>query len=204
MVTQAYGYAAPQVVTYGAASQQFVYAAPPMQQVVYLNAPEGQAVQVDEAGQVVQADGTVMEAQPLTYFAAPEGQQVLSVDEQGNPLQVAEGAEGAVMMSADGQVLQQQVLYAPPPPAPARINVSPEIFAKLAAGGTLTPEEIAEISGPTPAMEAGVEVPTAVPGADSPAGAPAAGVASSSAKASKKKSSKKALKASKKKKTGCC
>merc|ERR1711915_948794 len=52
----------------------------------------------------------------------------------------------------------QQVVYAAPPPmvaTPARINVSPEIFAKLAAGGSLTPDEMAQLSGqpaPGPVM----------------------------------------------------
>merc|ERR1719343_836280 len=103
----------------------------------------------------------------------------------------------------------QQLVYGAPmvAAAPARINVSPEIFAKLAAGGSLTPDEMAQLSGqPAPAP--------VMPG--SPQAAAAAGVqamvAPGSAKASgkkdkkeKKSGSKKALKASKKKKEkGCC
>mmetsp|Transcript_32334 Transcript_32334/g.48784 ORF Transcript_32334/g.48784 Transcript_32334/m.48784 type:complete len:175 (+) Transcript_32334:72-596(+) len=85
----------------------------------------------------------------------------------------------------------------------------PEIFAKLASGGTLTPEEMAQLTGQAPApavtsytMEQVVEAPAAVapvaPAIDSP---------TAPAKGSKKKSSKKkdSLKSSKKKaKRGCC
>merc|ERR1719277_1870993 len=88
--------------------------------------------------------------------------------------------------------------------APARINVSHEIFAKLAAGGSLTPEEMAQLSGqPAPAPM--------MPG--SPHAAAAPGSAKASGKKDKKdkkdksakSGSKKALKASKKKKEkGCC
>merc|ERR1719296_170815 len=169
--------------------EQYVYAAPPMQQVVYVN-EAGQ--QVDEAGNLVQVEGQVMEGQVM--YAAPEAQQILYVDEHGQPVEAPEGA-----------VFEQPVLYAPPPvAAPARINVSPEIFAKLAAGGTLTPEEMAQLSGEA----APVEPVMPVPGSPAPAApaAPAA-AANTSAKASKKKEkgSKKALKASKKKKEkGCC
>jgi len=184
---------APQVVTYGAMPEQYVYAAPPMQQVVYVN-EAGQ--QVDEAGNLVQVEGQVMEGQVM--YAAPEAQQILYVDEHGQPVEVPEGA-----------VFEQPVLYAAPPPvaAPARINVSPEIFAKLAAGGTLTPEEMAQLSGEAaPPQVESAAVPGS-PAAAAPAAAPAPAAANASAKASKKKEkgSKKALKASKKKKEkGCC
>jgi len=78
---------APQVVTYGAMPEQYVYAAPPMQQVVYVN-EAGQ--QVDEAGNLVQVEGQVMEGQVM--YAAPEAQQILYVDEHGQPVEAPEGA----------------------------------------------------------------------------------------------------------------
>merc|ERR1719277_285355 len=186
-------------MVYGAPQQFVTYAAQPTQQVVYMNAPEGQPV-LDEQGQVIQAEGMVMEQQPVTYLQGAEAQQVVYVDEQGNPIEAP--AEGQVFVEPG------QMMYAAPPPvaAPARINVSPEIFAKLAAGGVLTPEEMAQLSGQA-APEQPVHAEAAVAGAAPGVGAAAA---VTSAKASKKKSSsskgsKKALKASKKKKSkGCC
>merc|ERR1719277_701779 len=178
-------------MVYGAPQQFVTYAAQPMQQVVYMNAPEGQPV-TDDQGQVIQTEGMVMEQQPVTYLQGAEAQQVVYVDEQGQPIEAP--AEGQVFVEPG------QMMYAAPPPvaAPARINVSPEIFAKLAAGGVLTPEEMAQLSG-----QAAPEQPVH---AEAEAAATAAGVgaaaAVTSAKASKKKSSskgsKKALKASKK------
>merc|ERR1712151_802290 len=102
-----------------------------------------------------------------------------------------------------------QMIYAAPPPvvqyeAPGRINVSHELFAKLAAGGALTPEEIAQLEGTMPAVEAAVAAGEEAPAPEAAAaGAEAAADASASPK--KEKGSKKALKASKKKKAkGCC
>merc|ERR1740116_185132 len=55
-------------------------------------------------------------------------------------------------MVEGGYVVQEgqdgQVVYgAPMVAAPARVNVSHEIFAKLAAGGQLTPEEMEQLTG---------------------------------------------------------
>merc|ERR1712061_276983 len=100
----------------------------PGQQVVYTSAPT-----VAEDGQVVySAAPAVAEGGQVVYAAPP-----------------VEGVEGA------------QMIYAAPPPvvqyeAPGRINVSHELFAKLAAGGALTPEEIAQLEGTMPAVEAAV------------------------------------------------
>merc|ERR1719412_2818805 len=80
-------------------------------------------------------------------------------------------------MLQDGQVVQQGMQFADASPeagvaeaqqgalvgaamvaaSPARVNVSPELFAKLAAGGQLTPDEMAQLSGqPAPGqVEAG-------------------------------------------------
>merc|ERR1719189_3309757 len=140
-------------------------------------------------------------------------------------------------MLQDGQMVQQgmQFAYAAPEAggaeaqqatlvgaamvaaSPARINVSPEIFAKLAAGGQLTLEEMAQLSGqPAPGqVEAGQPTPEqqqqqlASPIKQPTSGATeSAGMAPGSAKASDKNEkndkedrtgSKEALKASKKK-----
>merc|ERR1719517_413102 len=50
---------------------------------------------------------------------------------------------------------------------PARFTVSPEIFAKLASGGALTPEEMAQLTGQAPPPVVALE--TAVPVAVEPA-----------------------------------
>merc|ERR1740123_2967068 len=83
-----------------------------------------------------------------------EGQQVL----QGGQLvdSAPEGQQG--FLQEGQQVVHQGMQFAEPQQAglvsapavaaaPARMNVSPEIFAKLAAGGQLTPDEMAQLSG---------------------------------------------------------
>merc|ERR1712176_459575 len=117
-----------------------------------------------------------------------EAQQVVYVDEQGQPIEAP--AEGQVFVEPG------QMMYAAPPPvaAPARINVSPEIFAKLAAGGVLTPEEMAQLSGQ--AAPASLEMAAeAAPSADAASAATNTEVTSAKASAnnSSGKSSKKAL-----------
>merc|ERR1719373_1207724 len=118
------------------------------QPVQYVTA-DGQPVQyvMEQPGQYV------MEQQPVQYVTA-DGQPVSYVD----PSAVYEYAAPAV------QYVQQ----------PSVFNVSPETFAKLMQGGSLTPEEIAGISGapapasvaPAPApVEAVAEAVTAVPAA---------------------------------------
>jgi len=114
--------------------------------------------------------------------------------------------------------------------SPGRVTVSRDIFAKLAAGGALTAEEMAQLTGQQAAgasVGASIATAPAVPnavsamsvGAATVGGAAVAAVTSGmaaatnvavngSAKVSKKKdskkSSKKVLKASKKKEKGCC
>eukprot|EP00405_Crypthecodinium_cohnii_P017358 CAMPEP_0206448678 /NCGR_PEP_ID=MMETSP0324_2-20121206/17619_1 /ASSEMBLY_ACC=CAM_ASM_000836 /TAXON_ID=2866 /ORGANISM="Crypthecodinium cohnii, Strain Seligo" /LENGTH=101 /DNA_ID=CAMNT_0053917875 /DNA_START=7 /DNA_END=312 /DNA_ORIENTATION=- len=80
---------------------------------------------------------------------------------------------------------------------PALYSCPPELFAKLAAGGTLTAEEMAQITG---------QAPPAAPVAEAVAEAVTpAEVSSKKKKSSSSKKSKKALKASSKKsKKGCC
>merc|ERR1719512_325331 len=64
--------------------------------------------------------------------------------------------EGGEVLQAAAET-QQVAFYGAPmvAAAPARVSVSPEIFAKLAAGGQLTPEEMAQLSGqPAPGQPA--------------------------------------------------
>merc|ERR1719270_3224714 len=60
-----------------------------------------------------------------------------------------EGAEEVHEEVHEGTKFQQATFVGAPlvAAAPARVNVSPELFAKLAAGGQLTPEEMAQLSG---------------------------------------------------------
>merc|ERR1740116_389801 len=115
-------------------------------------------------------------------------------------------------MVEGGYVVQEgqdgQMMYgAPMVAAPARVNVSHEIFAKLAAGGQLTPEEMEQLTGqpaPAPGMPGSphaagaIGVHAGVPG--SVAGEPGSAKASGKKDKKGKDGSKKSLKASKKKK----
>ena len=112
----------------------------------------------------VEAPVTYIEAP--TYVTMPEGVQY--VDEAGNPVQVVYQA-----------------------PAPTVYNISPEKFALLASGGSLTQEEISELMSTGPVVPGTV---TTIPTLASTEASPVSG----------KKGSKKAMKASKKKKKGCC
>merc|ERR1719343_731378 len=97
---------------------------------------------------------------------------------------VYQGGQFAYITPEGGEVVQegaeaQQVAFYGAPmvaAAPARVNVSPEIFAKLAAGGQLTPEEMAQLSGqPAPGQfEAtqGASIQQPMPGQQQP-GSPA-------------------------------
>mmetsp|Transcript_151978 Transcript_151978/g.485695 ORF Transcript_151978/g.485695 Transcript_151978/m.485695 type:complete len:130 (-) Transcript_151978:229-618(-) len=107
------------------------------------------------------------------------------------------------------------VSAAPMVAAPAVYSCPPEIFAKLASGGALTPLEMAQLTGQATPVPAALEVPAFMEAvAEAVTSAPAAvaaavtsATASKDKSASKKKSSKKkdSLKASSKKsKKGCC
>merc|ERR1719384_823112 len=86
--------------------------------------------------------------QPVAYTEAsgafpmvqPAGQEIA-----GAPIELA----GQIAYAAPEGIEGQQLGYSAPlvATAPARINVSHEIFAKLAAGGSLTPDEMAQLSG---------------------------------------------------------
>merc|ERR1740123_2223109 len=175
-----------------APQQGVVYAAAP-QAVTYAGAPGGYTYMTQPA-----ADGTYL-ADPSAVDA---GQVVYVQDGQQMPM------EGyAVQEGVDGQV----VYGAPMVTAPARVNVSHDIFAKLAAGGQLTPDEMEQLTGqsaPAPVMPGSPQASGAVGTQPGALGQP--GAAPSSAKASGKKDkkskdgSKKSLKASKKKAKGCC
>merc|ERR1712039_469569 len=116
--------AAPQPVTYVGASGSFPMAQP------------GQVMYVQEDGQQVLAEG-----QQIQYIQG-DGQQVLMEGQEiaGAPYELAGQVTYAAPEGMDGQLVYGAPMVAA---APARINVSPEIFAKLAAGGSLTPEEMA-------------------------------------------------------------
>merc|ERR1719356_1513805 len=122
---------APQPVAYASTQpMQYTYMAPPAGQQVYVEGMEGQQVVLQEGQQVLQGGQVVLQ----------EGQQV-----------VHEG-----MQFADAQ----QVVFVGAPmvaAGPARMNISPELFARLAAGGQMTPDEMAQLSGqPAPGqVEAG-------------------------------------------------
>merc|ERR1719273_473227 len=171
--------------------------------------PAGQVMYIQGDGQQVFAEGRQVQ------YIQGDGQQILMEGQKiaGAPTELAgqftyatpEGMEGQQLVNGAPMVVA----------APARVNVSHEIFAKLAAGGTLTPEEMAQLSGQPapPSVVPGSPHAASVPGgvAGVPAGVAGAtggqaAVVPGSAKASGKKDkkdksgSKKALKASKKKK----
>mmetsp|Transcript_27221 Transcript_27221/g.68845 ORF Transcript_27221/g.68845 Transcript_27221/m.68845 type:complete len:160 (-) Transcript_27221:254-733(-) len=142
----------------------------------------------------------------VTYAAEP---QVMSYSmsspayTMGSQMAMDWGTAGVPITSmayprAGGSVSAPQTVSA----APHLYACPPEIFAKLAQGGSLTPAETALLTGqaaPAPVVETVPEAPA--PAVVLPAGA----VSSTKASASKKKSSKKdSLKASKKSKAGCC
>merc|ERR1719356_937459 len=196
-------------------NQQQTFEVAPEQQVQYvMQAPMPQGVVYAQAPQPVAYAST----QPMqyTYMAPPAGQQVVLQDGQ--------------QVYVEGMDAQQVGFVGAPMVAagPARMNISPELFAKLAAGGQMTPEEMAELSGqpapgqveagqpalvqqPTPGGSVAVQQQPASPMKQpTPGSAGAAGAAPGSAKASGKKEkkdksgSKKSLKASKKKKSKGC
>merc|ERR1711972_690146 len=111
-----------------------------------------------------------------------------------------------------GGEAQQVAFYGAPMVAagPARVNISPEIFAKLAAGGQLTPDEMAQLSGQPAVGQAEqpaspMKQPSPVHNSGAAGVAGAAGTASGKKEKKDKSGSKKSLKASKKKKSkGCC
>jgi len=161
---------------------------------------------VTEGGQIASLVPTVVEGSPVPTYVAP-----------------CEPAELVANMEAGAG----QQMYAAP--MAARVNVSHEIFAKLAAGVQLTPEEMRSLSG-QPAAD---EHPPAIPSAqEQPVGLEESAATAATAEGDtavvtdvaaadeaaaitraeekkkdpkKKSDSKKALKASKtKKEKGCC
>jgi len=224
---------APHAVAYAPTQPiQYTYMAPAAGQV-YVNAgaEDGQQLVLQDVQQVC-ADG--MEAQQVTLqdgqqvvgqFAeadtseaqqaiVQEGQQVVQQDAQ---LAFA-APEGVEVVQAGADVEQPTFVGTPVVSAPARVNVSPEIFAKLVAGGQLTPEEMAQLSGqPAPVQEQPAS--TAEQPTPEAAGAPqqevsaqpgAAPGSTEAADKSEKKDeteesgSKQPLKAAKRKNKSCC
>merc|ERR1719270_1333887 len=206
---------APQIAYAGAQPVQYAYAAPPAGQV-YFASPAG-----EEAGQqVLLQDAQQVFVEGMEGQVVQEGQQVL---QEGQQVLLQEGQQ--LVYAAPEGAEAQQMMYAGAPvvaAAPARVNVSPELFAKLAAGGQMTAEEMAQLSGqPAPGQaEAGqpgspvqpvspMKQPTPTgAGAVSPGGANAGTASPGGAKEKKSKKEKKdkkdgAMKVSKKKEKGC-
>lgn len=140
---------------------------------------------------------------PVTYVTAPTVTYAAPVASQPA---YAMASQLAMDWSASGvPVTSTAAPFAAAPSttqvyaAPAVYACPPEIFAKLAAGGALTAEEMQQLTGqaPAPAVVDAVEQVAAVTSEPAPG---------SSKAASKKKGSKKkeSLKASKKKSKGCC
>ena len=109
---------------------------------------------------------------PMQYTTQP--QEVMYVDEQGNPIQMDQNVmyvdEQGNPIQMDGQMMYYQ--------QPAVFNIDEATFAKLAQGGSMTQEEIDALLG-------GGAAPSAIT------------TATTSAK-------KKSMKVSKKKAKGCC
>merc|ERR1719469_1278089 len=147
---------------------------------------------VNEHGQPCTADRQLLQVQqPMQY-----------VNEHGQPC----SADGQLLPAGASMQVAQPIYGAPF--QPTALNISPEIFAKLAQGGALTPEELAGIQGGAGQGQNPPPV-TSMPSAMAPAAAssPAEPAATSPGKKSEKKSSKKskkALSSKKKKSKGCC
>jgi len=195
----------------GAEAGQVMYLSPAGAEAAQVvGAEEGQELTIDapgvavtEGGQIASLVPTILEGSPVPTYASPCA-----------PVGYVEAVAG-------------QQTYAAP--MAARVNVSHEIFAKLAAGVQLTPEEMRSLSGQptadehptasvpppgqpvelkeTAAVPAGIESSTAAVMEVAAADAAAANTSAKAKKTDSKKKSdaKKALKASKKKKEkGCC
>merc|ERR1740121_3149821 len=138
-----------------------MYAAAP--QVQYVQAPmtyaaaptmtylQQQPMQyVNQQGQPCTADGIPLQAeqqyvnqqgQPCTADGMPLQMEQQYVNQQGQPC-TADGQ----LFPAGASMQVAQPMYGAPMQSTA-MNISPEIFAKLAQGGALTPEEMAVIQG---------------------------------------------------------
>merc|ERR1712032_956989 len=88
----------------------------------------------------------------------------------------------------------------PATPQPSVFSCSPEIFAKLAQGGTLTPEELQSLTGAGALATTEGTQKTPISQEDAPADAGN----SASESADKVKSKKKSLSSKKKKSKSCC
>merc|ERR1719401_1242684 len=112
---------------------------PVAQPVQYLTQP---AQYVDQQGNPVQ-----MASQPVQYVDEQGNpvqmvdQQVQYVDEQGNPIQLDPGMQYVDQFG--NPVAMPGSTYAPP----AVFNISPEQFALLASGGSLSQAEVDGLLG---------------------------------------------------------
>merc|ERR1719493_314456 len=163
--------------------------AQPAGQVMYIQGDGQQVLAEGQQIQYIQGDGQQVftEGQQMQYIQGG-GQQVLVEGQEiaGAPTELAGHFAYAAPEGAEGQHL----VYGAPMvvAAPARVNVSHEIFAKLAAGGTLTPEEMAQLSGqPAPAPMVPGSPPGAAGAAAAMGGQPAAVPRSGKASGKKEK-----------------
>merc|ERR1740121_2190164 len=143
-------------MTYAAApAMTYLQQQPPMQYVNEQGQPctaDGMPLQqyVNEQGQPCTADGIPLQVeQPVQYV----NEQGLPCTANGQLLQLEQPVqyvnEHGQLCTADGQLLPAgasmqvaQPIYGAPF-QPTAFNISPEIFAKLAQGGALTPEDLA-------------------------------------------------------------
>jgi hypothetical protein len=198
-----------------------------MPEVVYATAPiEGDDIAVDgtqalsESGQVMYVAPQVVEQQQVHYViqGAEQQQQVQYL--------LPQQPQYAVPHSVPMEPVADQVVTAISTPAvssptavssPSRVAVPPEVFAKLLGGGSLSPQEMANLTGQRPpetvTATAVVDASAVVAGVATSAGEAIDNAAVLDAKgaivdevgvATSPKKDKKSLKTSNKKSKGCC
>lgn len=144
-----------------AASAGVAYTMP----VTYTAAPAEGAVTYVQAPYPA---ASVQQMPTLTYAAASPPPQASSVSIARLP-----GASVSVSQAPQARMMQSSTQVMAPPAAPARFTVPPEIFQKLVSGASLSPEEMAQLTGQAPPTPSSAVPPSPVPGA-SVAAAPAA------------------------------
>jgi len=139
---QTVSYSAPQQLVYmqQAPGQQMVYNGAP-QQVVYAADP-GQVVYVDQNGQQValEQDPGQQQQQQQVVYVDQNGQQVEAPEQQSQQQQ-------QIVYEVPQQPQVIQYIQPPTMTAPKVYSISPEQFAHLAQGGTLSQEQINAMMG---------------------------------------------------------
>merc|ERR1719336_853130 len=109
-------------------------------QQVFAEGTEPQQVVLQGGQQVVGQFAD--DASAAQQAGVQEGQQLVQQD-----MQLAGAApECAEEVHASVEAQQAMFFGTPEVAAPVRVNVSPELFAKLVAGGQLTPDEMAQLN----------------------------------------------------------